>query len=307
MRTNNLKGSAILAFTAFIWGIAFTAQSSAAEALPPFTINSLRSLISALFLFLLRLFVTRKKPEKLFPTDPVTKKAVISGGIVCGFLLAVSVNFQQFGIAFYPQGAATEAHAGFITALYVIIVPLISIITKKKVPAVVWLAAAIAIGGFYMLCLADGFDGVYLGDLLVLVCAVSFSLHIMAVDKYVSVVGGIRLSLLQFLVCGVISGLLAVFFELPEISLQGLMQGAPAVIYLGVVSSGIGYTLQIVGQSYAEPAIASIVMSLESVFAALGGWVISGNSLTVNEFTGCALVFAAIITAQLPSLKKKKQ
>lgn len=305
MKNNNLKGSLILMLTAFLWGIGFVAQNKAAENIPPFTVNCLRSFISAVFLYGLWLIINRKQPIRVFPKNKTERKTVLTAGLLCGFLLAVSVNFQQFGIAFYPKGAAVEAHAGFITALYVIIVPFFSLLIKKKVPAAVWIAAAVALVGFYLLCLSDGLDGIYLGDLLVLGCAVSFSLHIISVDRFVEPVGGVRLSMLQFVVCGILSGILAICFEIPQLSIEKLIAAAAPVIYLGVVSSGMGYTLQIIGQRYAEPAVASIVMSLESVFAALGGWLISGNSLSASEFSGCGLVFAAIIIAQLPSFFKK--
>ncbi len=302
--SNNVKGSLILVFVSALWGFGFVAQNAAAAFVPPFMVSCLRSVISTAFLYVLWRVLNRKSRASLFGVKGVDRKTVFTGGVVCGVMLAISTNFQQFGISFYPSGAAVEAHAGFITALYVIIVPVISILLKKKVSSVIWVAAAVAIGGFYLLCLSDGLDGIYFADVLVLLCALAFSLHIISVDKFVGAVGGVRLSLLQFAVCGVISGVLSLVFELRELSLSNIALAALPLLYLGVVSSGIAYTLQIIGQRYAEPAIASLAMSLESVFAALGGWMISGVKLSLPELCGCALVFAAIVLAQLPELLK---
>ena len=165
-----------------------------------------------------------------------------------------------------------------------------------------------ALFGFYLLCLSGGLGGIYLGDLLIFISAVSFSLHILSIDKFVGITGGIKLSIMQFTVVGVLYSVLALIFEHPQIS--NILAAVPQILYLGIMSSGVAYTLQIVGQKYAEPSVASLSMSLESVFAALGGWIISGNALSLKEFCGCALVFAAIIVAQLPDMivsKKKKK
>lgn len=314
MKHNNLKGSLILVTAALIWGLAFVAQSDAADRVPPFLINCLRSLISAVFLFILLKIKNFKTHERLLPTDSKLRKTVLAGGLICGIMLTVSVNFQQFGIALYPKGAAVEAHSGFITAMYVIIVPVISIFLGKKVQPIVWGAAAICLVGFYLLCFSGGMDGLYINaDMLVFFCAIAFSVHILSVDRFVEAVGGIRLSMLQFLVCGVLSGIMSLVFELSEINLSFVLSAAPQILYLGIMSSGVAYTLQIIGQRYAEPSIASLSMSLESVFAALGGWAAfkflqigEPRTLSIPEIIGCVLVFAAIVLAQLPPLPKRK-
>jgi drug/metabolite transporter (DMT)-like permease len=217
--------------------------------------------------------------------------------------LAISINFQQFGIEAYPnEGVAKEARAGFLTALYVILVPIFSVLLRKKISPLVLVGGVVSIVGIY--CLLGGkFEGIYLGDVLVFLCAISFALHIMSVDKFVTLTGGVKLSIMQFLVAGIISAILGLIFD--TVNWQNVLSCAPQILYLGVMSSGVAYTLQIVGQKYAEPAVASITMSLESVFAALGGMVISGNMLLPNELLGCALVFTAIIIAQIPELLKK--
>ncbi len=303
-RKNNIKGSLILSLAALIWGLAFVAQSGAADKVPPFLCNALRSFIAAIVLFIFWALTNMKEKKPFFEKEKT--KTYITAGIICGVCLAISVNFQQFGIAAYEAvGASSEARAGFLTVLYVIIVPLISVFRKKKIRLPVWIGVIIALAGVYLLCFSDGISGIYLGDLLVLLCAFTFSLHIISVDKYVSVTGGIKLSIMQFLVCGIISQIMSLILESSSTTPQNILQAADEIIYLGVMSSGVAYTLQVVGQKFAEPTVASISMSLESVFALLGGWIISGNALSDREIVGCALVFVAIIIAQLPDFKKR--
>ena len=307
MKHNNLKGSLILCTASLIWGLAFVAQSDAADLVPSFTFNALRSFIGAAALFVFYKITSRKRKESFFPADKALKKQYFLAAAVCGLMLTISVNLQQFGLAAYPDGAAAEARGGFITALYVVLVPVISFFMGKKTSPVIWLSVLVALFGFYLLCLSGGVGGIYIGDLLIFICAVSFSLHILSIDKFVGITGGVKLSIMQFTVVGVLSSVLALIFERPELS--NILAAAPQILYLGIMSSGVAYTLQIVGQKYAEPSVASLSMSLESVFAALGGWVISGNALSLKEFCGCALVFAAIIVAQLPEMiaSRKKQ
>ena len=299
MKNNNLKGTLILTVAAVIWGLAFVAQSGAAALVPPFAFNALRSAIGALVLYLFWIFTGRKQ-ERFFPENPETKKQYFICALVCGLCLSVAINFQQFGIAAYPEGVASEARAGFITALYVILVPIFSVFLKKKVGFPVLLGVLIAISGIYLLCFSKGVSGIYIGDFLIFLCAVSFALHIMSVDKFVGITGGVKLSIMQFLVAAVVSALLSVIFEFDKIQVGNILAASPQILYLGIMSSGVAYTLQIVGQKFAEPTVASITMSLESVFAALGGWLISGNGLTIRELLGCSLVFVAILVAQTP-------
>lgn len=296
----NLKGSLILALAALIWGLAFVAQSDAADKIPPFLVNGIRSFIGAAALLLLLWWQCARSRQPLFSKDRRTLKKTLIGGTVCGILITVSCNLQQVGLTLYPDGVASEARAGFLTALYVILVPIISLFTGKRLRLTLVGAILIAMGGIYLLCLSGGLDAIYLGDVLIFLCAISFSLHILAIDRYVDAVGGVRLSMLQFLVCGILSTILSLLFEGEAIVLDGLLSAAPQLLYLGLGSTGIAYTLQIVGQKYAEPTVASITMSLESVFAALGGWLIAGNRLSLRELGGCTLVFVAIILAQLP-------
>lgn len=306
MKRNNIKGSLILCLAALIWGLAFVAQNKA-TAVPPFMLNCLRSFISIPFLFILYKILNRKKAAPLIPKNKKERKTVLLGSLICGLLLTVAVNFQQFGIALYPKDAPVEAHAGFITALYVVIVPIITAIVYKRFSWVIFAASCVALVGFYFLCLKGGIGTVYLGDLMVLLCAVGFSLQIIFVDKYVESVGGIRLSLFQFIIVTLLSGVLSLIFERADISFAAIKDAALPILYLGIMSSSIAYTLQIIGQRYAEPAVASISMSLESVFAAIGGFLLSGGTLEGREIAGCLLVFFATILAQSTEIFKKKE
>lgn len=300
---HNLKGSLILCIASLIWGLAFVAQSSAADKVPPFLFNSLRSFIGSLFLFLLLLIRGAWSKKSPFPKGRDGIKTALLGGLLCGTFLTVAANFQQFGIAYYPDGVASEARAGFLTALYVILVPLFSIVIGKRPNVGLLIAVGVATVGVYLLCLSDGLGSIYLGDLFLFCCAIAFAFHIFAVNRFVARVDGILLSALQFLVCGILSAILSLIFE--DASLQNVLAAAPQILYLGIASSGIAYTLQIIGQKFAEPTVASLTMSLESVFAALGGWLIVGNALSGRELLGCALVFVAIVLAQIPFRKKK--
>ena len=307
MKKGNLKGSLILLTASLIWGLAFVAQNIASEKAPSFTINALRSFIAAAVLYIFYLLLNIKSKEPFIPKEKEKRLACFKGGIICGSALAVSANLQQFGIAALKSAnaKAIDARSGFLTALYVILVPIISVLLRKRVNFVVWISVFAAVAGVYLLCFEKGMEKLYLGDLLLLLCAVSFSIHILTVDKYVGTVGGIRLSVLQFAVCGILSAIGTFVFDLESITLVGIVSVMPQIIYLGVMSSGVAYTLQVVGQKFAEPAVASISMSFESVFAALGGWLISGDALNKNQIIGCALVFAAIILPELPEFVKK--
>ena len=302
---NNVKGSAILALAALIWGLAFVAQAQAADLVPPFAFNSIRCFIGAAALFVALSVKSVKTQKPIFPTEKAKIKEMLIGGILCGIFLAVSVNFQQFGLSVYPEGSASEARAGFITALYVVLVPVVSMFFGKRSNVIIWGAVAVAVCGIYLLSLSEGLHNIYLGDLLMLGCALTFTFHILVIDRYGEPVGGMLLSALQFLVAGIISELLALCME--TVVWENVLAATPQLLYMGIMSSGVAYTLQIYGQRYAEPPVASLTMSLESVFAALGGWIISGNTLTPREFGGCALVFTAIVLAQLPQFFGKKK
>ncbi len=307
MKTNNLKGTLILAVASLIWGMAFVAQNMISDTIPSFTVNASRSFIAAIFLFGFWKITTRNKKAPFFPKDKVQRKKYYIGGLVCGTCLTIAANLQQFGIAMYPENAPTEAHAGFLTALYVILVPIFSVFLRKRVGVLVGVGGIIAAAGIYLLCFSGGMGGFYTGDIVLFACAIAFTFHILSVDKYVDITGGVKLSIMQFLVVGVLSLIGALIFDLKTVTLHNLIDGALPILYLGIMSSGVAYTLQIVGQKYAQPAVASITMSFESVFAVLGGVLFSSGHLTINEILGCAVMFIAIIVAQIPELLQNKK
>lgn len=297
MRTGTLKNSLLLFLTAFIWGVAFVAQSVGGDVVGCFTFNGVRSLIGALVLIPVILFLDGQKKKELgeekFLEQKGDKKTLLLGGICCGIMLCIASNFQQFGISF-----TTVGKAGFITAMYILIVPILGIFMKKKVGRKVWLGVMIATVGLYMLCMTSESFSLSKGDFLVLVCAGFFSLHILIIDHFSPKCDGVRLSCIQFLVCGVISMIIAFAFEDPN--LKAIFNGWLPILYAGVMSCGVAYTLQIIGQKNMDPTVASLILSLESVFSVLAGWVILNQKLSMREFLGCALMFLAIILAQLP-------
>ena len=297
MKTKQMKNSLLLLLTAFIWGVAFVAQSVGGEAVGCFTFNGVRSLIGAVVLLPVIYFLDAQKKKELgeekFLEQKGDKKTLLLGGICCGVMLCIASNFQQFGISF-----TTVGKAGFITAMYILIVPILGLFMKKKVGIKVWLGVVLATIGLYMLCMTSESFSLSKGDFLVLICAGFFSLHILIIDYFSPKVDGVRMSCIQFFVCGVISTAIAFIFENPSFS--AILSGWLPILYAGVLSCGVAYTLQIVGQKNMDPTVASLILSLESVFSVLAGWVILHQSLSVRELFGCVLMFLAIILAQLP-------
>ncbi len=305
MKFKSLRGSLILLLAAVIWGLAFVAQDQAAKYIEPFTVNAMRSYVGGFALLLLSFVFSKMKKQPLVPKDKKDRKSLIITGIICGTFLCIATNFQQFGIAAYPAEAAASARSGFLTAMYILFVPIFSIFLKKRPAVTVLVAVIIAIIGLYFLCFANGISGVYGGDGIVIICAVAFALHIICVDTLGQNVDGIKLSCVQFFVCAILSTVLMFIFETPTI--ENIIKGIGPILYLGIMSSGVAYTLQIIGQQQCEnPTVASIAMSFESVFAALGG-ALFGDVLSKKEALGCAVMFAAIIISQLPSVKIKKR
>lgn len=288
MKTGQMRNSLLLLLTAFIWGAAFVAQSVGGEAVGCFTFNGVRSLIGALVLLPVIWLMDAKKKED--------QKTLITGGICCGVMLCIASNFQQFGISF-----TTVGKAGFITAMYILIVPILGLFMKKKPGLQVWLGVVLAVMGLYLLCMTSESFSLSKGDFLVLICAGFFSLHILIIDYFSPKVDGVRMSCIQFLVCGILSMVMAFIFETPEVSV--ILSGWLPILYAGVLSCGVAYTLQIVGQKNMDPTVASLILSLESVFSVLAGWLILNQTLSLRELSGCVLMFLAIILAQLPQKK----
>ena len=306
MKSKNLLSSALLLTAAIIWGFAFVAQEKLADTIPPFTVNMIRSLIASVALIPVAAITRRMQGKRLREENPADRRTLIKAGVICGVMLCISVNLQQFGIALYPAGAPASAHSGFLTALYIVFVPIFGLFLKKKPGLSIIIAVVLATVGLYFLCLYEGFGTLYLGDVVVLICGASFAVQILCVDRYIDKVDGVKLSSIQFLVTGVLSGILMLIYEKPDLS--AILAGWQPLLYLALLSSCVGYTLQIIGQKYASsPALASILMSMESVFAVIGGMIFLHAIPKANEWVGCALMFAAIIIAQLPKdIFKKK-
>ncbi len=303
--SKNLKGNLVLLLAAVIWGLAFSAQDLAARHLSTFSVIAIRSFIGAVFLIPVSAFLSKRKGETLIPATKEGKKNLVQFGALCGVCLCVASTFQQFGISNYPASAAASARSGFLTALYVIMVPIIYAFSGKKLSLNIIIAVIFAVAGLYFLCLSSGLGGVYLADVIVLLCAVAFSVHIICVDFSSAKVDAVKLSIVQFIVCGTLSAVMAVIFEKP--TLENVISALLPILFLGIGSSGIAYTLQIVGQQYSKnPTVASIIMSLESVFAVLGGALI-GDKLTSREIVGCVIMFVAIVFSQLPSKNNLKK
>ena len=301
-KSGKMKNSLLLFLTAFIWGVAFVAQSVGGDQVGCFTFNGVRSLIGAVVLIPVICFVDHQKKkelgEKKFLEQKGNPKTLIIGGICCGLMLCIASNFQQYGISF-----TTVGKAGFITALYIIIVPILGLFIKKKVGVKIWLGVVLATIGLYMLCMTSESFSISKGDFLVLICAGFFSLHILIIDHFSPKCDGVRLSCIQFFVCGIISLAAAFIFESPD--LKAILAGWLPILYAGVLSCGVAYTLQIIGQKNMDPTVASLILSLESVFSVLAGWVLLNQTLSSRELFGCVLMFGAIILAQLPDKKEK--
>lgn len=283
----------MLLVTAVIWGSAFVAQSIGMDFIGPFTFNAARNIIAGLALLpVLWLMRRRGSPT---PVGKARQQTWI-GGVCCGIVLFIASSFQQFGLV-----EADAGKAGFITALYIVIVPICGLFFKKHVRPLVWLAVAIAAGGLYLLCVKPGQFHIARGDLLVLCCAFLFSAHILVIDHFSPRADAVAMSCIQFFVAGALALVFTFAVEKPTFS--ALLACWGPILYAGILSSGVGYTLQIVAQKNTNPTVASLLMSLESVFAAIAGWLILGESFTGREFTGALLMFAAIVLAQLPKPK----
>ena len=316
MKKTEWKSPALLFLTAVVWGVAFVAQSVGMDYVGPFTFNCIRCLIGAVVLVPCIWLLDRWKQrpdgascgrEAAGAQDSAScsrrsagaqggasdgSHALLAGGICCGLALFVASNLQQIGIQY-----TTVGKAGFITALYIVMVPVFGIFLKKRAGIRVWVSVALAVAGLYLLCITDRL-ALGKGDILVLLCAVVFAVHILVVDHFSAKTDGVRMSCIQFLVCGLLSGVCMLITEHLEMRL--ILQAWQPILYAGVFSCGVGYTLQIVGQKGTDPTVASLILSLESVVSVLAGWLLLGQRLSVRELGGCALMFAAILLAQMP-------
>lgn len=298
MKLKSLLSSLLIVLAALIWGVAFVAQSEAMDSVGPFTFMVSRSFLGGFVLIpvtlLIRAFVPREKKKQ------ENKKTLLIGGICCGVALAVASALQQYGIAL----GAEAGKAGFITALYIIIVPIIGMIFfKKRYSLPLWIGVGASLVGLYFLCMT-GESSFGVADILLVLCAIVFSVHILVIDYFSPKVDSVAMSCIQFFVCGLICTLPMLIFEKP--TFDAIFSARSEILYAGIMSSGVAYTLQIVAQKRTPPVLASMLFSLESVFAVLSGWIILNQALSFFEILGCILMFGAIVLAQLASEKKER-
>lgn len=294
---NKLSGTLSLLLATMIWGSAFIAQSVGMDHVGPFTFQAARCFLAVLVLIPTAFFFDKGKNDGKTFTQRWCDKKLLKAGLFCGIPLFLAANLQQMGLLY-----TTPGKAGFLTAMYIVIVPIMGIFLKRKPSALIPVSVLMAVGGLYLLCCA-GETGITIGDWLLLGCAFMFSVQITVVDSVAADVDGIRLNCLQSLVCAVLSAVVMFFGEKP--TLEGILLAKVPIAYAGVLSMGLAYTLQILGQKKLEASVASLLMSLESVFAVLTGWLVLHQTLSRNEAWGCVLVFAAVILAQIPVEFKK--
>lgn len=295
---NRMKSNLMLLVCAMIWGSAFVAQSSGMEHIGPWTFNAMRSLIGGMTLVALMPFLDKVRHVTVQEKKAMDQKTLLTGGIACGIVLCAASIFQQTGIQY-----TTVGKAGFLTALYTIAVPVLGMCIGRKTRPLVWICVGISVVGFYFLSMAESLSLSY-GDGLVLVGSLLFAVHILIIDHFSPKTDGVRLSCIQFFTAGIISLVPMFLFETPSVT--AIISAAGPILYAGVLSSGAGYTLQIVGQKGADPSVASLILSLESVFSAIFGFLLLHQVLSLKELAGCALIFGAIILSQLPENRKQE-
>ncbi|MBQ9980350.1 MAG: DMT family transporter [Oscillospiraceae bacterium] len=297
----NFKNPLCLFIAALIWGVAFVSQSTASELIDPFTFNGVRNILGCLVLIPVIAFLDSRRPQQERKALRRPSKKLLAGGVVCGVLLFVAANLQQLGISM-----TTVGKAGFITTFYIVLVPVVGLFFKKRCPPIVWAGMVIALFGLYLLCMKKGDFSVGMGDLYVFICSLVFTFHIIAIDEFAPYVDGVRMSCIQFLVCGILSLIAMAIFEKP--SLTNILAAWKPLLYTGILSSGAAYTLQIVGQKNYNSTVASLILSLESVIAALAGWLILKQALSGRELAGCIVVFFAVIMVQtVPAITEKRK
>lgn len=324
IRYRKTKGNVVLIIVAFIWGSSFVAQKQGMEYIGPFTFNGLRSIIGAIVLTPVVTVSVRagermaKRSKSDSGAEKYTgaevhskdfndagnslheikskkgnKRMLIKGGLICGIVLFFASSFQQIGLLY-----TTSGKSGFITAFYIIIVPLLGRLIGRTVRPVLWFCAGIALIGLYLICIKDGFS-INKGDLWTLACAFCYAIHILVIDRFSPEVNGVALSQIQFFVAGLIS--IPIMFATESADPGLLFDCWLPLCYSGIMSGGVGYTLQIIAQKHTEPTVACLIMSLEAAFALLTGWLVLGETMSAKEFIGCAVMFTAIVISQRPS------
>lgn len=297
---SNLKGSIMLVIATVIWGTAFVFQEEAAEFIGPFTLNCMRSIVGAVVLIPVALIMKRLRVKRTGVPERLVTKSSVLGGICCGVALAIAANLQQIGIVFNAEMAEGDSgKAGFITAMYIIFVPIASVFGGKKLRFSMIAAVLLGVLGLYFISVKDGFT-VSSGDIYLLLCALAFTGHIMVVDHFVQKADGVTLSLIQFVTAAVISGALMFVFDRDTLSVSKIVSAAVPILFCGVMSSGVAYTLQIVGQKYSEATVASLIMSLESLFCMVAACIFYTQVPSLREGIGCVIMLIAIFVVETP-------
>ena len=291
-----LKGNIILFITAIIWGMSFVSQSVGMEYIEPNTFMGIRTLMGGVVLLPV-IFILDKGKKKQGAYRPTNMKKLLKYGIICGLFLCIAQTLQTYGLQ-----TTTTAKSGFLTALYIIFVAIIGLFVGKKLTGKMVIGIITAVVGMYFLCLFGESVSFNAGDGLTILCAVFFAGQILCIDKFVADIDGLKLSCTQFLTAGVINVILMFILETPN--MENILACSTALLYSGIMSCGVAYTLQVIGQKYADPTSASIIMSLESVFAAISGWIILSQKMSLSQIAGCVLMFAAIVLVQLPEKRE---
>lgn len=318
MKTHKIRDTIFLFLTAMIWGAAFVAQSVSMDYIGPFTFICLRSVIGGLFLIPVIMVIDnirkkrRSESVKTASDNGINSfqkmqaeeeklswknKRLLESGIVCGLFLFLANCFQQTGIQY-----TTVGKAGFITTFYIIIVPVVGLFFKKYCGILTWIGVVIALAGLYFLCITEKMT-IQRGDALILCCSFLYTGQILAIDHYNPFVDGVKMSCIQFLTGGMLGAICMFLFESPNMAM--ILNAAGPILYTGIMSTGVGYTLQILGQKGLNPTVAALIMSLESVFSVLSGYLFLHQLLTTRELIGCVLMFIAIVLAQLPDIRRK--
>lgn len=294
-----MRHSLLFLLTAAIWGFAFVAQSVGMDYVGPFTFTALRSMIGGVVLLPFIAYRARYgKPVSEPETSAKNQRLLLTGGILCGILLCIASNLQQIGIQY-----TTVGKSGFVTAMYIVLVPVLGIFLHRKTGWQIWTAVGIAVIGLYFLCMTEGSFVMERGDVLTLLCALAFSFQILTVDHFAPRVDGVKLACIEFFTCGLLSAVPMFCLEQPNPA-QILAAWMP-ILYAGVLSNGVAYTLQIIAQRGMNPTVASLLMSMESVFSVLAGWLILHQKLSNRELTGCTLMLMAIMLVQINFHKKE--
>lgn len=296
---NNIKGSIILIITAILWGTTFVAQSLGSDYVGPFTYNACRFIITGIILSIVSVIISKNKKDEI--NKPENKKSniwIILMSIGVGVSLFFGATFQQIGI----DMTKSASKSGFITTIYIVLVPVLGLLLKKKVKPHIWVCLFVALIGSYLISI-DGEFNIEIGDILTLICALAFAAQIVIIDIVNPHINSIKLSAIQFVIAGVLSFIIMIITE--GIDLSAIYQALPAILYAAIFSGCIAFTLQIIGQKYTEPTLASMIMSLENVVALISGVIILHEQLTARTIIGCSLIFIAIIFAQLNIFNKK--